>query len=155
MKYWLMKSEPDAFSIKDLAALPNQTSMWDGVRNYQARNIMRDEMKQGDLAFFYHSNAKPAPHIAGIVEIISPSAYPDPTQFDPKSQYYDPKASKDKPRWFLVDVQLKEIFDEPIFLHELKTNPKLQSMQLIQKGSRLSVQAVTEQEWKEVSPSVN
>lgn len=150
MKYWLMKSEPESFSIDDLAKLPKQTSMWDGVRNYQARNIMHQEMQKGDLVFFYHSNAKPSPHIAGIAQIVSEKAYPDPTQFDPQSQYYDPKSSHAKPRWFLVDVQLVEKFKSPIYLELIKQNPKLSQMALVQKGSRLSIQPVQVNEWNEI-----
>ncbi len=146
--YWLMKSEPNAFSIDDLKALPNQTDMWDGVRNYQARNIMRDQMQKGDKVFFYHSNATP-PGIVGIAEIASDKAYPDPTQFDEKSKYFDPKSDPDKPRWFLVDVKFVE--DLPmISLEQLKVNPKLSEMKVVQKGARLSVQPVTESEWNEV-----
>ncbi|MCH2228300.1 MAG: EVE domain-containing protein [Candidatus Caenarcaniphilales bacterium] len=147
-KYWLMKSEPNAFSIDDLKALPKQTDMWDGVRNYQARNIMRDEMQQGDKVFFYHSNATP-PGIVGVAEIASEKAYPDPTQFDEKSKYYDPKSDPEKPRWYLVDV--KFVQDLPmISLEQLKANPKLADMKVVQKGARLSVQPVSEQEWNEV-----
>jgi len=149
MKYWLMKSEPDCFSIDDLAKRPKQTSMWDGVRNYQARNMMRDEMKEGDKVFFYHSNAKP-PHIAGIAEVASKEAYPDPTQFDPKEDHYDPKSSPDNPRWYLVDVKLVKKFPHPLNLDQIKNNHKLKSMALVQTGSRLSVQPVTKQEWDEV-----
>lgn len=146
--YWLMKSEPNAFSIDDLKALPNQTDMWDGVRNYQARNIMRDQMQKGDKVFFYHSNATP-PGIVGIAEIASDKAYPDPTQFDEKSKYFDPNSDPDKPRWFLVDVKFVE--DLPmISLEQLKVNPKLSEMKVVQKGARLSVQPVTESEWNEV-----
>lgn len=155
MKYWLMKSEPDAFSIDDLARCPKQTSMWDGVRNYQARNIMHKEMSKGDKVFFYHSNAKPSPHIAGIAEISSVTAYPDPTQFDPKSQYYDPKSSSDKPRWFLVDVKLIKKFKSPLTLEQIKSNHELKKMTLVQPGSRLSVQPVLEQEWKEILAMIN
>ena len=147
-KYWLMKSEPDAFSIDDLKALPNQTDMWDGVRNYQARNIMRDEMQQGDQVFFYHSNAKP-PGIVAIAEIASEKSYPDPTQFLPESKYYDPKSDPEKPRWFLVDVKFVQDLNF-VSLDELKANPKLKDMKVTQKGARLSVQPVSEAEWHEV-----
>jgi len=147
MKYWLMKSEPSAFSIDDLKACPKQTDMWDGVRNYQARNIMRDEMSIGDQAFFYHSNAKP-PGIVGIMQVAS-EAYPDPTQFDPKSKYYDPTSSKENPRWWLVDMKyIKHI--PMITLEMLKANPKLKNMKVIQRGARLSVQPVSKSEWNEI-----
>lgn len=143
-----MKSEPDCFSIDDLKKRPKQISMWDGVRNYQARNFMKDQMQKGDLAFFYHSNASP-PHIAGIIEIVSDKAYPDPTQFDPKADHYDPKSSADNPRWWLVDVKFREKFPSPISLEAIKNNPKLKTMMVIQKGSRLSIQPVSNPEWQE------
>lgn len=149
MRYWLMKSEPDCFSIDDLKKRPKQSSMWDGVRNYQARNFMKDQMQKGDLAFFYHSNANP-PHIAGIIEISSDKSYPDPSQFDPKTDHYDPKSSNDNPRWWLVDVKFKEKFSSPISLEAIKNNPKLKTMMVIQKGSRLSIQPVSKEEWHEV-----
>lgn len=146
--YWLIKSEPSSFSIDDLKSLPNKTDMWDGVRNYQARNIMMKEMKAGDKAFFYHSNAKP-PGVIGIVEVITEEAYPDPTQFDRKSKYYDPQSDINNPRWWLVDV--KHIQDLPfISLEAIKANPKLKDMKLVQKGSRLSVQPVAKEEWDEI-----
>jgi predicted RNA-binding protein with PUA-like domain len=146
--YWLIKSEPSSFSIDDLKSLPNRTDMWDGVRNYQARNIMMKEMKTGDKAFFYHSNAKP-PGVVGIVEIVTKEAYPDPTQFDKKSKYYDPQSDINHPRWWLVDV--KHLQDLPfISLETIKANPKLKDMKLVQKGSRLSVQPVTKEEWDEI-----
>jgi predicted RNA-binding protein with PUA-like domain len=147
MQHWLLKSEPDAFSIDDLKA--KKISMWDGVRNYQARNFMKDKMQVGDLAFFYHSNAKPAPHIAGIIKINS-KTYPDPTQFDPKSKYFDEKSTEANPRWWLIDVKFIEKFKEPIYLSELKSNKKLKDMMLLQKGSRLSIQPVSLEEWNEI-----
>ena len=128
--------------------MPNKTDMWDGVRNYQARNIMMREMQTGDKAFFYHSNANP-PGIVGIVEIVSKEAYPDPTQFNSSSKYFDPQSSPEKPRWYLVDV--KHLQDLPfISLESIKANPKLANMKLVQKGSRLSVQPVSEEEWNEI-----
>lgn len=145
-----MKSEPDCFSIDDLAKLPGKTTIWDGVRNYQARNIMRDEMREGDQVFFYHSNAKPAPHIAGIAEITSEKPVADPTQFDPKSQYFDDKSTPENPRWMTVKVKFVKKFKEPISLEQIKNNPKLKSMQVVQKGSRLSVQPVSKDEWNEI-----
>ena len=144
--YWLMKSEPDAFSWDDLWKSPKRTTMWDGVRNYRARRYMRDEMKIGDQVFFYHSNCKP-PHIAGIAEVVK-EGYPDPTQFDPASAYYDPKSDPDKPRWYLVDVRAKRKLKRPISLHELKEVPELAGMKLVKRGMRLSVQPVTAEEWK-------
>jgi len=147
--YWLMKSEPECFSIDTLKACPKSTDMWDGVRNYQARNLMRDEMKQGDEVFFYHSNAGKETGIAGLAKIAS-KPYPDPTQFDPKSQYYDPKSSEENPRWILVDVKYVKKFKHTITLEQLKNNPKLKDMKVVQRGQRLSVQPVEEKEWKEV-----
>ncbi|MDA1021555.1 MAG: EVE domain-containing protein [Cyanobacteria bacterium] len=147
MNYWLMKSEPDCFSIDTLQK--EGTTVWDGVRNYQARNIMRDEMKHGDQVLFYHSNAKP-PHIAGLAEIASKEPVADPTQFDPKSEYFDEKSSKDNPRWMTVKVKFKKKFKEIIPLEQVKTNPKLKDMMLVQRGSRLSVQPVKAKEWDEI-----
>ena len=144
-KYWLMKSEPESYSIDDLQR--DGSEPWDGVRNYQARNFMRD-MKVGDLALFYHSNAKP-PGVAGVCR-ISKEAYPDPTQFDRKSRYYDPKSTKESPRWSLVDVSFVEKFDEEISLHVLKDTPQLDGMRVTQKGARLSVQPVDKKHFKHV-----
>jgi len=151
MKHWLMKSEPDCFSIDDLKK--QKITIWDGVRNYQARNIMRDEMEQGDQVIFYHSNAKP-PHIAGFAEIVSDKPVPDPTQFDTKSEYYDPKSSAENPRWMTVKVKFKSKLKEILSLEQIKSNSKLKTMTLVQKGSRLSVQPVTKQEWDEVMKMV-
>jgi predicted RNA-binding protein with PUA-like domain len=148
-----MKSEPDCFSIDDLAKSSNKTTIWDGVRNYQARNIMRDEMKQGDQVIFYHSNAKP-PHIAGFAEIISDKPVADPTQFDPKSEYFDEKSSVESPRWMTVKVKFKSKLKEPLSLEQIKSNSKLKNMKLVQKGSRLSVQPVTKQEWYEINKMI-
>lgn len=143
--HWLLKSEPDAFSIDDLAAAPNKTTCWDGVRNYQARNTMRDDMKKGDLVFYYHSNAKPA-GIAGIAKVVR-EAYPDHTAFDTKSKYFDAKSSPENPRWFMVDIKLVRKFKRLIPLEELRDIKALKDMALLQKGSRLSVQPVTAREW--------
>jgi len=145
MAYWLMKSEPDVFGIEHLKALPNQTDHWDGVRNYQARNMMRDEMKVGDQVFFYHSNCKP-PAIVGIMEVTK-EGYPDYTAFDPDQKYYDPKSDPDKPRWYMVDVKHVRDLKREIPLDELKTYPELSEMRLVQKGNRLSIMPVTEDEW--------
>ncbi len=145
MAYWLMKSEPDAFGIDDLAKRPNQTEPWNGVRNYQARNFMRDGMKKGDLAFFYHSSCA-EPGIAGIVEIVR-AAYPDPTARNPESPYYEPRATADNPVWVMVDVRLKKKLKHPVALKLLKSLKPLAGMQLLQRGNRLSILPVTEKEW--------
>ena len=145
MRYWLMKSEPDEFSIDDLAKAPKQTTAWFGVRNYQARNFMRDDMRVGDRAFFYHSSC-PEPGIAGIVE-ISRLAYPDATQFDPKSDYYDPKSTGDAPRWVNVDVKL--VRKTPLVsVQTLRETKGLQDMVTLRRGNRLSITPVTSAEWK-------
>lgn len=143
MRYWLMKSEPDVFSIDDLAR--KKTSLWDGVRNYQARNFMTQDMKIGDQVLFYHSNAEP-PGVAGIAEVVGP-AEPDPAQFDKKSEYFDPKASKDSPRWFCVKVGFKEKFQNLVPLDRLRVEKPLKDMMVIKKGQRLSIQPVTPQEF--------
>lgn len=149
MRYWLMKSEPETFSIDDLAAKPGKRAGWDGVRNYQARNFMRDEMRIGDLAFFYHSNAEP-PGIAGIVEIVKES-HPDPTQFDKKSDYYDPKATAEKPIWYMVEVKLQEKLPRLIALDELRALEKeLKGFALLARGSRLSVMPVAPEHWQRI-----
>ena len=152
MNYWLMKSEPDCYSIDDLKT--ENVTIWDGVRNYQARNIMRDEMKKGDLVFFYHSNAKP-PHIAGMAVIDSKEPVADPTQFDPKSEYFDEKSSPDQPRWMTVKVKFKKKFKDILPLDQIKSNPKLKNMKLVQKGARLSVQPVAKKEWDEILAMLN
>lgn len=146
MQYWLMKSEPEAFSFDDLKARPNRTEPWDGVRNYQARNFMRDEMKVGDRIFFYHSNCK-EPGIVGIAEVAS-KPYPDPTQFDPDSKYFDPKSDPDDPRWILVDVRYKRDLKRPITLGEIKEHADaLDGLQLIKRGNRLSVMPIAAEHW--------
>jgi predicted RNA-binding protein with PUA-like domain len=145
MTYWLMKSEPDEVSIDDVLAAPKKTVAWFGVRNYQARNFMRDGMQKGDLAFFYHSSCA-EPGIAGIVEIVS-TAYPDATQFDPTSPYFDAKATQEEPRWISVDVKAVRK-TRLISLKELRTHPELEAMRLLAKGSRLSVMPVEPSEWK-------
>lgn len=147
-QYWLMKSEPDVFSFDDLLQAPKKTTLWDGVRNYQARNLMRDEMKKGDGVLFYHSNAKPM-GVAGVARVARES-YPDPTQFDPRHKYHDPKADPDEPTWYLVDIQAVKPFEELVTLASLKENPRLADMVVCQKGSRLSVQPVRAPEWREV-----
>jgi predicted RNA-binding protein with PUA-like domain len=145
-RYWLVKSEPDAFSFDDLLARPDRTTHWDGVRNFQARNFMRDDMKRGDLVFFYHSSADPTA-IVGTAEIVR-DGYPDQTAFDPKDSHYDPKSTKDEPTWFMVDLRARERFPKPVTLGELRGVKGLEKMVLLQKGSRLSVQPVTEREWE-------
>ena len=146
MRYWLMKSEPDTFGIEHLKNRPQQTEPWDGVRNYQARNMMRDEMAVGDKAFFYHSNCA-EPGIVGIVQIIK-AGYPDITALDPESKYYDPKASIDNPRWFRVDVKFEKQFQHVISLHTLKQHPQLEGMTVLTKGNRLSITPVSEIHWQ-------
>lgn len=146
-RYWLMKSEPTAFSIDDLAKAPKKTTSWDGVRNYQARNFMRS-MQLGDLVLFYHSNAEP-PAVVGIAEVVR-TAYPDPTQFDRKDRHYDPASKPDHPRWDLVDIRLVRKFSAPLSLDRLRTQPKLKRMELLRQGSRLSVQPVTSAEWDHI-----
>ena len=148
MRYWLMKSEPDEFSVDDLAAAPHQTTAWFGVRNYQARNFMRDAMQVGDRAFFYHSSC-PEPGIAGVVE-ISAAAYPDASQFDRKSAYYDPKATRAAPRWLNVDVRLVKK-TRLVPLAELRAHPALAKMGVLQRGSRLSITPVAPAEWRFVT----
>ena len=148
MHHWLMKSEPDAFSIDDLKNKPDETEHWDGVRNYQARNMMRDEMKVGDQVFFYHSNCK-EPGIVGIAKVVK-TAYPDFTAWDPESKYYDPKSSPDNPRWFMVDIKYVRKLARTITLNELKNHPELTDMPLVRRGNRLSIMPVTEQQWNTV-----
>ena len=148
MGYWLMKSEPSVFGIDDLKAKPQRTSFWDGVRNYQARNFMRDGMKKGDKVFFYHSSC-PEPGIVGIATIAR-EAYPDATAFDKKSPYYDPKSTPDKPIWIGVDVKFVKQFKRVISLEELKQEPQLDGFTLLRRGNRLSVMPVSEEHWNVV-----
>ncbi len=147
MQYWLIKSEPTTFSIHDLATAPKKTTSWEGVRNYQARNFLR-AMKQGDLAIFYHSNAAP-PAAVGIATVVR-EAYPDRTAWDPKSTYHDPKASPENPVWSMVDVKLVEVFSRELSIDELRTVPALAGMELLRRGSRLSVTPVTAAEFRTV-----
>ncbi|HET9843383.1 MAG TPA: EVE domain-containing protein [Gammaproteobacteria bacterium] len=146
--YWLFKSEPDTFSIDDLTIKPNRTDSWEGVRNYTARNLLRNSIQVGDLGFFYHSSCK-NPGIVGIIEVTR-AGYPDPTALNPKSKYYDSKSTIEKPRWYCVDVRFKEKFKEPIFLQALRNNPALKDFTLLKKGNRLSVLPVTEKEWNTI-----
>lgn len=145
-QYWLMKSEPDAFSIDDLKGKGQEH--WDGVRNYQARNFMRDGMRVGDKVFFYHSNCA-EPGIVGIAEVAT-DAYPDPSQFDPKSKYFDAGSSRDNPRWMLVDVKFVKKFKHTITLKQLQAEPALADMALVRKGNRLSVMPVGAEEWRHI-----
>jgi predicted RNA-binding protein with PUA-like domain len=143
--FWLFKSEPDVFGIDDLAAQPDQTDHWDGVRNYQARNFMRDQMSVGDQGFFYHSNTK-EPGIVGLIEIAR-AAYPDHTAFDREDPHYDPKSDPDNPRWYMVDVRFVRKFARTITLTELKQRPELSGFPLVRKGNRLSVMPVEPEHW--------
>lgn len=140
-----MKTEPTSYSIQDLAAEPKQTTCWEGVRNYQARNLMRDEMQVGDRVLVYHSNAKP-PAVAGTATVVRAS-YPDHYSWDPDSKYFDPKSTPHEPRWFMVDIQLEQIFDRSLPLDELREVKSLKDMELLRKGSRLSVQPVRKKEF--------
>jgi predicted RNA-binding protein with PUA-like domain len=147
MNHWIFKSEPDTFGIQDLAKAPKQRTAWDGVRNYQARNMLRDSMKQGDLGLFYHSSCA-VPGVAGIVEIVK-EGYPDATAFDAKHHHYDPDATRDDPRWYVVDVKLVRATRRIIPLEELRAhaNKSLQGLILLRRGNRLSVMPVTKKEW--------
>ncbi|BBL58628.1 EVE domain-containing protein [Methylomonas koyamae] len=145
MRYWLMKSEPETFGIDDLCARPQQTEHWDGVRNYQARNMMRDEMKIGDQIFFYHSNCD-EPGIVGIAEVTRES-YPDFTAFDPDDKHFDPKSNPDKPTWFMVDVKFVRKLSRTISLRELKTKSELGELALLRRGNRLSIMPVSAEQW--------
>lgn len=146
MKYWIMKTEPTTFSIDDLKK--NKKTHWEGVRNYQARNFMRDEMQINDKVFIYHSNCK-EPGITGIGTVIK-TAYPDFTAFDPESDYYDPKSTPECPRWFMVDIKFEKKFDTPILLAALKQQPALKNMLILRKGNRLSITPITEKEWNTI-----
>jgi len=147
MNHWLIKSEPDVFSIRDLAKAKRQTTHWEGVRNYQARNFLR-AMQVGDRALYYHSNATPSA-VAGIVEIVR-TAYPDPTAWDKTSDYHDPKASPENPVWSMVDVKLVEMFPREVPLDELRTVKALSAMELLRRGSRLSVSPVTPAQFRTI-----
>lgn len=147
-KFWLLKTEPESFSIEHLAKLPKQTTCWDGVRNYQARNFIRDEMRVGDRVLFYHSSTA-VPAIVGTAKIVR-EGYPDPTAFDPQDHHYDPGSKPDDPRWLMVDIQLEEVFPEPLPLEQLRRVAALKEMELLRKGSRLSVQPVRKAEFDAV-----
>lgn len=144
MKYWLMKTEPNTYSWQDL--VKEKVTSWEGVRNYQARNFMRDDMEMGDRVFIYHSVVQPMA-IMGIAEVVR-EAYPDHFAFDSEHKYFDPKSKPENPRWMMVDVAAKFTFENPIILDRLKTIPGLEEMMLLQKGSRLSIQPVTNDEWQ-------
>lgn len=148
MNYWLFKSEPDAFGIDDLKALPGKRDHWDGIRNYQARNFMRD-MKKGDLGFFYHSSC-PDPGIVGVVEIVK-EAYPDHTAWDPDSNYHDPKSTPESPRWDMVDVKYRRKFKSVLSLSSLREVPELEEMTLLRKGNRLSIMPISKAEWEVIT----
>ncbi len=145
-RHWLLKTEPESFSIADLANSPGQTTFWDGVRNYQARNFLRDQMQVGDRVLFYHSNAEP-PAVVGVAEVAS-EAYPDHTAWDPNHHHYDPASTKENPVWQMVDVRFVEAFDEPLGLDLLRLVAGLEAMELLRKGSRLSVQPVSADEFR-------
>ncbi len=146
--YWLLKTEPDSFSIQDLQKSPGQTTFWDGVRNYQARNILRDQMKLGDRVLLYHSSTDPTA-VVGIAQVVK-EGYPDSTAWDKKSPHYDPGSTRDNPRWYMVDIRLERIFDRPLSLEELRKVPALKQMELLRKGSRLSVQPVRKEEFEAI-----
>lgn len=145
-KFWLFKTEADCFSIDDLARTKNQTTFWDGVRNYQARNMLRDEVRVGDQVFLYHSNCDPLV-IVGTCEVVK-AGYPDHTAFQKGEQHYDPKSRPDTPTWFMVDIKLQKKFPVPVTRDQLKEEPALAEMMVLKKGSRLSIQPVTADEWK-------
>ena len=145
MNYWLMKSEPDVFGIDHLRKRPKQTEHWDGVRNYQARNMLRDQMQVGDRVFFYHSNCA-EPGIVGIAKVVR-AGYPDHTAFDPESKYFDPKSNPEQPRWYMVDVKFERKLKRTITLNALKERPELSDMALVRRGNRLSIMPVTTEQW--------
>jgi len=147
-KYWLMKSEGDCYPIDSLEKAENQTTYWDGVRNYQARNYLRDEIKIGDGVLFYHSNSEPT-GVFGVCEVVK-EGYPDFTAFDSENNHYDPKSTLENPTWYMVDIKLVKKLKNPVTLQDIKANPKLSDMKLVQKGNRLSVMPVTKEEFNEI-----
>lgn len=147
-KYWLMKSEPSCFSLDDLKSMPDKTEHWDGVRNYQARNLLRDEIKVGDGVLFYHSNCK-EPAIVGFAVVVK-EGYPDHTALDPREKHFDPKSSSEKPIWYMVDVKYLSHLSQPLTRDDLRKHPVLCNMGVLRKGNRLSVQPVTQEEWQTV-----
>lgn len=148
MAYWLFKSEPNTFSIDDLKSRPRKTEHWDGVRNFQARNMLRNDVKKGDLILFYHSSCTP-PGIVGIAEVVR-GGYPDFTAMDANSPYFDPRSTSEKPYWYMVDVKFVEKFPQMVTLEALKENPKLKKMRILRRGNRLSITPVTSDEWKTI-----
>lgn len=148
LRHWLVKSEPDTFSFDDLLRSPDRTTPWEGVRNYLARNFMRDEMKRGDAVLFYHSNTS-QPGVVGVAEVVG-DAYPDPTQFDPASPYFDEKASEEEPRWFLVDIRAVHPLPHSVSLQTIKEEPELSGMKLVRRGNRLSVMPVSRSEFARI-----
>lgn len=148
MRYWLLKSEPDVFGFDHLKKRPRKTEPWNGVRNYQARNYMRDDMNVGDLGLFYHSSC-PQPGVAGVVKITR-EAYPDPTQFDPKSEYFDPTARREEPRWMMVDVTWEADLPSFVDLEQLRNEPELEGLLILRKGNRLSITPVEEKHFKKI-----
>ena len=153
LKYWLIKSEPDTFSFDDLKKSKNQTTCWDGVRNYQARNYLRDEMKKGDKVLFYHSSSDLLA-VIGICEVVK-EGYPDHTQFDSENDHYDPNADPKNPTWIMVDIKFVKGFKSPVTLDAIKSNSKLKNMKLIARGNRLSVMPVTKEEFEEIEKMGN
>lgn len=146
MKYWIFKSEPSTYSIDDM--MRDVTTYWNGVRNYQARNFLRDDVKIGDQVLFYHSSCE-VPAIVGLCEVVK-NGYPDFTAFDPKSEYFDPKSKIDEPTWFMVDIKFVKKFRNPVTLQNIKSNPKLRNLKLVQKGNRLSIIPITKDEFDEI-----
>lgn len=143
--YWLLKTEPTTYGIEDLANEPDQTTCWEGVRNYQARNLLRDEIHEGDRVLFYHSACK-VPAVVGTASVVR-GGYPDHHSWDKRSNYFDAKSTPENPRWYMIDVKLDQIFDQPVTLAELREKPALKQMELLRKGSRLSVQPVRKKEF--------
>ena len=147
-RYWLFKSEPTNYSFQDLLGEEDRTAEWDGVRNYQVRNFMRDEMKVGDGVLFYHSSAKPTA-VMGTATVVK-EAYPDSTAWEPGAKYYDPKSNPDDPTWLMVDILADQEFNRPVTLQEIKQNPKLQGMMVVKRGVRISIQPVSKEDWDEI-----
>jgi len=147
-RHWLFKTEPETFSWDDLEKSPRKTTSWEGVRNYQARNLLRDEVKVGDGVLFYHSRVQPMA-VVGTATVVR-AAYPDPMQFDPRSRYFDPKATQAEPRWVMVDIRADARLARPVTLAEMRTMPVLEKMMLLRKGARLSIQPVTAREWEAI-----
>ncbi len=147
-RYWLMKSDPDTYGLEHLKKERRKTTCWDGVRNYSARNLLRDEVRKGDGVLFYHSQQKP-PAVVAIARVVK-AGYPDPSQFEPGNTYHDPKSDPDAPRWYAVDIKLEKVLPRPVGLPDMREEPRLAEMGLLRKGNRLSVQPVSAAEWKQV-----